>query len=150
MSVSFLVVPFDSTIPDFVKWLENHGIAVPDEHGRYPTMDELINVLETIVDYPVFCGRVTENLWETSIGEPYTSTYAHFLGTIEDDGTFHFNFEKGSTETTMLEVLKRLAQKCGPLVLADDSTATPVLVTSNTIVEVALEEWYQRQRTTNN
>lgn len=147
MGISWIVLPLDLVESGFVEWLQGKGIVVSDRQGRYPTIDELITVLETIGDYPVSQGHVTENLWEISIGELYSSTYADLLGSIEDDGTFHFSFQKGSESATMLEILRKLAQNCGPLVLADSFTATPVLVTSNTIVDVALEEWHSRYNT---
>jgi hypothetical protein len=147
MSVIFGVIPFDSTIPEFVEWLEEKDITVPDEHGRYPTFDEVVRTLETFGEFPVYKEQVTGDLWEVAIGKLYSPTYAHLLGTIEDDDTFHFHFEKGSEDTTMLEILKRLSHKCGPLVLFDHYSATPVLVTSTTVVSVALQEWYQRMAT---
>jgi hypothetical protein len=144
MSVIFGVIPFDSAIPEFVEWLEEKDITLPDERGRFPTLDEVVRTLETFSEFRVYQKQVTENLWEVAIGKPYSPTYAHLLGTIEDDGTFHFHFEKGSEDTTMLEILKRLSRQSGPLVLFDHFSATPVLVTSTTVVSVALEEWYQR------
>lgn len=142
MSVIWGVLPLEPTL--FREWLESKGITVPDQPGRYPTLDETLNVLKSIDDLSVSKEQVTENLWDLVVGELASDTYANLVGNVEDDNTFDFHFDKGSQETTMLEILKCLSQKCGPLVLFDHYSATPVLVTSNTIVSVALKEWYQR------
>jgi hypothetical protein len=40
---------------------------------------------------------------------------------------------------------QRLSKICGPLIMCADADTVPVLVTPDTIVSEALEEWYERQ-----
>ena len=49
-------------------------------------------------------------------------------------------FEKGSP-ALILEILKRLAQHCGPLVVVPDTGNAPVAVTAKASVKKLLNEW---------
>jgi hypothetical protein len=145
MSIDWSVLPLDPANPELVEWLQHENIAVPDLRGRYPTLDELVNVLATFGDMPVQFERLNEQLWNVVLGELYSATYAHMLGTVNGDGLFDFHFlGSDCRETAMLEVLKRLSSSCGPLILYEPVAGTPVLVTSTIEVDGALKEWQQR------
>jgi hypothetical protein len=49
-------------------------------------------------------------------------------------------FEKGSP-ALILEIVKRLASTCGPLVVIPDSGDTPIAVTSTASVKKLLKQW---------
>src|SRR6266508_6181690 len=145
MSIDWSVLPLDPVIPELVEWLQHENIAVPDLHGRYPTLDELVNVLAMFGDVPVQLERLNEQLWNVVLGELNSAIYAHMLGTVNGDGIFDFHFlGSACQETTMLEILKRLSSSCGPLILYEPVAGTPVLVTSTIEVDGALKEWQQR------
>jgi hypothetical protein len=147
MSIDWSVLPLDPAIPELVEWLQHENIAVPDLHGRYPTLDELVNVLAMFGDVPVQLEQLNEQLWNVVLGELNSATYANMLGTVNEDGVFDFHFlGSGCRETTMLEILKRLSSSCGPLILYEPVAGTPVLVTSTIEVDGVLKEWQQRIR----
>src|SRR6266508_4672153 len=86
MSIDWSVLPLDPVIPELVEWLQHENIAVPDLHGRYPTLDELVNVLAMFGDVPVQLERLNEQLWNVVLGELNSAIYAHMLGTVNGMG----------------------------------------------------------------
>lgn len=149
MSISWGVIPCDPSTSGFYEWLQSSGEEPPalDQPGRYPTPAELLSVLETFKPLPVENDPVKPGgLWEVTLGEPDTSNYAYMLGSIKEDGIFHFHFYGSHCqETTMLAILQRLSIVCGPFAIFDHMTATPVFVTPQLSIDQAIERWNTRQ-----
>jgi hypothetical protein len=53
-------------------------------------------------------------------------------------------FEKGSP-ALILEIVKRLAKHCGPLVVMPDTGEAPIAVTADASVKTLLKEWEHTQ-----
>ena len=137
MSIGWGVIP---AVPEIHDWLAEHGQVTQSPCSRYPSLDELIIVLESF-DLPIRKEQVN-GLWSIVFGTIETSRYAFILGKNKDDG-FHFQFF-GSycQEETMLEILKRLSRGyCGALVIYEQMAATPLIVDSETDIEKSIVEW---------
>ncbi len=146
MSVDWGVVPI---VPEIHTWLQEKGCNLPTNlESRYPTLAETLAVLESLDDLPVIKKNFSGNLWELTVGTFGSSRYAHILGSVEEDGLFDFHFWGSCQEETMVQILKRLASICGPLVIFEGMAATPMIVTQDVNVEEALEEWLKRIKQT--
>jgi len=146
MSILFGVHPADPDHPAFSDWLASEGVELPLEKGRFPTLTELLETLQTFTGSPVQLEEITGTL--ISLGHPEQPDFAQILGEIAADGYFHFSFEGSQNrERTMVAILKLLSAYCGPFVLREQFGSTPLLIQSNTDVESALIEWHQRFRT---
>jgi hypothetical protein len=144
MSVSWGVVPVVSEIRE---WLQQAGYEPPTLDGRYPTLDELLAVVESFSDLPIEKESYPYDSWTIMIGTLYSSHYARILGSVHGDDLFHFHFWGGGCqEETMARILKALTPICGPLVLYESLAATPLLITETTNLEDALAEWNKRYR----
>ena len=144
MSVSWGVIPSQPQISDFCDWLIEAGLKVPPSTGRYPTLEELRQVLQSLHVIPIREEAYADSSYSISIGEPYAEQYAHLLGSVEEN-QFHFHFcDSGCRPITMMEILKRLSFFCGPLVLYESYAATPVVIESTTNLDEALKGWLQR------
>ena len=140
MSVSWGVIPI---VPEIHAWLEENGFVVEVQQTRYPTLDEFIVVLETF-NLPIVKDPLGDNLVGIAIGDIYTENYANILGNIGEEGfNFHF-WGSGCQEQTMIEILKGLSKKCGPLVIYESIAATPLVVDEKTDTERAIIEWNDR------
>lgn len=150
MSVSWGVVPFDPADADVMRWLQEKRVAAPAAKGRYPTMDELFGALTIFDGHTAHKHHISDNLWEVVVGEPHSETYAHMLGRIEEDGSFDFHFfGSWCRNTTMIAILKQIAGTCGPLIWYDDYSATPIVVTPDTDIDTATEDWKRRWNASN-
>jgi hypothetical protein len=150
MSLTWHVIPFNGHMPDLVDWLQQKDVVLPDAYratvSRYPTLEELQAAL-TIFDGASI--RIEEDMrldvCEVVVGSYGSDLYVHMLGTITDDGCYDFHFwPRVFPEAAMIIVLKQLAPICGPLIVINDFSATPLLVTPETDVEAAFAEWCQR------
>lgn len=145
MSISWGVVP---VVPEALDWLQKAGYEFLKPHSRYPTLDELLTALESFHNLPLRKEESPNDLWNIVIGILDSSHYAHILGSIRDDGLFHFHFwGSGCQEETMVQILRALTPACGPLVLYEKICVTPLLITATTNLQEALAEWNERYRT---
>jgi hypothetical protein len=146
MSVSWGVVPSQPEEPGFQEWLTSAGLEIPRRRGRFPTLEELMSVLQSFEGVPIQQEADGESSYSISLGKPYSEQCAYILGNVEDDHfQFHF-YDSCNREITMMEILKRLAAVCGSLILYESIAATPVLIESSTNLEQALEDWRRRSR----
>lgn len=143
MSVSWGVVPL---IPEAYDWLQRFGYDAKSKVGRYPTFDELWQVLRSFEPMPTEKTQEGDmDLWSLTLGEFGSSYYAHLIG--YDDGTNQFNFHffgSGCREITMVEILQRLAVICGPFVIFDHMSATPLLVDADLEdIATSIQKWQE-------
>src|SRR5215217_5517651 len=110
MSVSWGVLPLDPNLPGLVDWLQGEGFDVPFSVSRYPTLEELLEVLKIFDGEPIEQHHIVNNLWEVTVGQLYSDTYAHMLGSVEQTDLYDFHFwGSGCRNTTMLSILKHLS-----------------------------------------
>lgn len=148
MSVSWGVVP---VVPEVYEWLAQLGYEANGTISRYPTVAELWQVLQSFDNLPVEKRYVNskvgnQDLWELVLGIINSSQYAHMLGHVDENDHYRFHFwGSACREMTMVEILRRLAVICGPLIIFDDFSATPLLVRADlTDVDGAIQEWQER------
>ena len=143
VSVHWGVIPAQPKEPGFQEWLQKAGIEVPQLSGRYPTIDELLTVLQSFAGLPIH----NDLPHSISLGRLDSVQYALILGHVQPDQSFRFHFDGyGCREATMVHILYRLSTVCGPIVLYEGATGTPVVVDSSTDVESAMEDWLRRSR----
>ena len=146
MSVDWGVVPAQPDDLGFREWLTSAGLEIPQFGGRFPTLEEFMSVLQSFVGLPIQHESSAESLYSISLGEPYSEQCACILGHVEDNHfQFHF-YGSSNQEITMMEILKRLASVCGPLILYESIAATPVIIESSTSIEKELEDWRRRSQ----
>lgn len=147
MSIDYGVHPLDPDNKDFRDWLQSEGVDFPDVKGRFPTLDELLDVLHTFNGLAV--NVIKNDVISVSLGDPedLERGFALMLGHITPDGYYDFSFwQWRNREITMAAILKKLAVFCGPLVLREGYGATPMLVTQDTNLDIALQGWNDRFR----
>ena len=145
MSISWGVVPSQPQEPGFCDWLIKAGLEIPAVTGRFPSLNELREVLQSLNVVPIREDNYEISSYSISIGELYSKQYAHMLGSVKDDKLFHFQFwGSGCHHLTMMEILKRLTAFCGPFVLYESGAATPVIIESSTRLADALDDWVKR------
>ncbi len=144
MSISYSVIPAEPETEGFQEWFQSAGIDIPYEKGRFPTFDELIGVLKMFQGSPILQDNY-QGLVDLWLGQPEDPEYAQILGSIQEDGLFHFRFDGWrNKDMTMVKILKGLSEFCGPLVLWEEHAATPLLITKATDLEYAIQDWNNR------
>ena len=147
MSIEYGVHPLDPENKDFRDWLHAEGVDFPEAKGRFPTLNELLKVLHNFKGLPVNVHKsevISVSLGDT---ENLDLGFALMLGHITLDGHYEFFFwQWRNREITMATILKQLSVFCGPFVLREGHGATPMLVTQDTDLDIALQEWHDRFR----
>jgi hypothetical protein len=145
MSIDYGVHPLDPDNKDFRDWLQSEGVDFPDVKGRFPTLDELLDVLHTFNGLAVNVDK--SDVISVSLGDPEEPGFALMLGDISSDGYYDFFFWGWrNQDITMAAILKKLSVFCGPLVLREQYGATPILITQDTNLDLALQDWHDRFR----
>ncbi len=143
MSIDYGVHPADPDHPGFCDWLASEGVEVPREKGRFPTLAELLETLQTFDGLAVNIDETGGTL--VTLGDPEQPGFAQMLGEISADGTYHFTFVGSRNQgRVMAEILQKLSATCGPLVLREQYGATPLLIHPDTDLDSALFDWQQR------
>jgi hypothetical protein len=128
-----------------MEWLQGEQIEMPHSVSRYPTLEELMDALHIFDGQAIEKRHGANEIWEVIVGDLSSTTYAHMLGSVGQNGLYDFHFwGSGCQPTTMVSLLKQLSTTCGPLIWYDHMAAIPLLVTSEIAVDVALIEWNQR------
>jgi hypothetical protein len=142
MGVFYHIQPFDDEMASF---LEAMGAAVPDSDtaSRNPTPAEVRAVCGALPDVKVEFNVKAKSHWQAVIDstkrdEGTLLNMEKFKGA--EDKPLPFFFEKGSP-SLILEIVKRLAKQCGPLVVVPDTGDAPIAVTSTASVKKLLKEW---------
>jgi hypothetical protein len=149
MSIRYGVLPVASH-PDLVDWLAKYNIDVPPlpKNNRYPSPQEIKETLDTLTGYQVTYDIDSQH-WRAHVVSDKSPkrkwAKLHVVDFQGDEQSPHdFWFDQGDPGVNLL-ILKHLSAACGPLILSADANAVPILVTSETDIAKALEEWYERQ-----
>ncbi len=144
MSIDWQVTPALPEVEGFREWFRNEKVEIPNERGRFPTLDELIDVLESFEGLSV--GQDASNgIILIGVGSPEKPGFALIMGSVNADGYFNFYFDGWrNEEINMVTILKKLSVFCGPLVLWEQYGATPVVITRDTDLDAALKDWHDR------
>jgi hypothetical protein len=146
MGVFYHIQPLDE---EMASLLEEMGAAVPntDEPSRNPTLAEVREVCTTVGHYKTAFSVKPKSHWQAVIESTQrdegTILNAHEFKDSEDE-PHRIWFEKGSP-ALILEIVKRLAKHCGPLVILPDSGEPPIAVTAKASVKKLLDEWEHTQ-----
>ena len=150
MGVLYYIRPLDE---EMAAVLEEMGASVPngESPSRNPTPSELREACGKLRDFKVTFNVKPESYWQAVID-----------GIKSDDGTIlnidNFDgaenqphdeiwFEKGSP-SLILEIVRRVAKLCGPLVVWPDCGDRPIAVTGKDSVKKLLNEWEHTQGST--
>jgi hypothetical protein len=142
MGVFYHIEPFDE---EMALLLEEMGATVPNsaEPSRNPTPAEVREVCLTLRDYTTRFNVKPKSHWQAVIqgatrGGGTILNVEKFKGA--EDKPHGIWFEKGSPGL-ILEILKRLSERCGPLVVVPDTGDAPIAVTAKASVKKLLNEW---------
>jgi hypothetical protein len=145
MGVIYCVLPLDD---DAEALLRNAEMAVPKFKGRArnPTPKEIRSVCQAMANVQTRVRARKGRFWQIDIkstagGKRAPATLLNiddFSG--NEDEAQEIWFEKGSP-ALMLEVVRGLAGKCGPLVVLPDTGDAPVVVTARDNVDELLDAW---------
>ena len=142
MGVFYHIEPFDDEMASF---LDEMGAAVPESEGksRNPTPAEVRAVCAALPDVAVEFNVKPNSHWQAVIestrrDEGTILNMGKFKGT--EDKRLRVVFEKGPP-ALILEIVKRLAKQCGPLVVVPDTGDAPIAVTATASVKKLLKEW---------
>lgn len=127
--------------PEIITWLHESGLHPRLQQTRYPTLDELLGVLQ-FFNLPVEVQKLVGDTLSITLGPPGTAHNLYLLGDRKGDG-FAFQFEGSPTcQPLILKILKKLCQTgCQELVIYESTSAIPCLVDADTEVDDALKTW---------
>lgn len=117
------------------RWLRLEAVPFPDDaaESRWPTPNELRTVLGSLRGYSVYYSDNTDGGWDAEIVDSMRE-YDGWRATIwtkgitDPDAPHQFSFHKPTLEMA-LTILEKLSHVCGPFVIVDDASITPVVVT---------------------
>jgi hypothetical protein len=145
MTIDWGIIPVDPDNQGMREWLQKESIDIPPIQGRFPTLDELLSVLGSLGDLPVDKLDHGSGLVTISLGDQEETGYALISGRITTEGYFGFFFDGWRNEKmTMVKILQKLSVFCGPLILREQYGATPILITRDTNLDLALQDWHNR------
>ena len=128
-------------------WLSRIGFTVPREitFGRMPTTRDLRIALDALDGYQIryvvddcsWTADVIESS-ESALPDRTTLRLSNYSG---DEGQPQsVVLEKGS-ELLVIRIGELMSHTCGPLVVDNDMNGAPLLITSGTDLQIALQEW---------
>ena len=130
MGAVYSVLPVNR---DVMTWLQSLEPAYPEvlTQGRYPTPQEVRMILDGLSDHVVEY-TINDQTLRVTISQASSEMWASLVimdyNRAEDENSPHeFYFEKGWSEL-VLEILDKLSEICGPLVLVPHSGDKPTLV----------------------
>jgi hypothetical protein len=132
MGASYVALPVDDEVK---RWLRAEGApAIPAErtHGRWPTPNELRAALDSLAGYTIAYRDNPYGGWDAEIVDAVRG-YDGYSATIwtkhisNPEAPKEFSFDKPSIELALM-ILEKLSRVCGPFLLVDDSSVTPVVV----------------------
>ena len=142
MGVFYCEQPLDE---EMAALLDEMGAAVPDCDGpsRNPTPAEVRAVCAALPGARVRFNVKAKSHWQAVIDsterdEGTILNMEQFKGA--EDKPLMVIFEKGPP-SLILEVVRRLAKHCGPLVVIPDTGDAPIAVRSTSSVKKLLNEW---------
>lgn len=146
MGVLYIIRPLDD---EMASLLEEMGAAVPewDEPSRNPTPAEVRKSCSALRGFKTEFNVKPKSFWQAVIqstkrDEGTILNLEQFKGAEDTPHTIWF--EKG-LPALILEIVKRLAKQCGPLVVIPDTGEAPIAVTADASVKTLLKEWEHTQ-----
>jgi hypothetical protein len=149
MGVLYLVTPLVQFAEQANKpWLDAIGFTVPANAptGRNPTAKEVRAVLESLSGYAI-TYHIDEWTWVANVvnvakpdGPDWTTVHLSRFEGNESEPTSVF-FAKGSEEL-IVKIVEQLSQFCGPLVVDNDISGAPLLVTPDIDSSAAIRQWW--------
>ena len=146
MGVLYVVQPLDE---EMTSLLGEMGAAVPevDQPSRNPTPAEVRKSCSALRGFKTAFNVKPNSFWQavvksTKRDEGTILNLEKFEGAEDKPHTIWF--EKGSP-ALILEIVKRLAKYCGPLVVIPDTGEAPIAVTPDASVKTLLNEWEHTQ-----
>jgi hypothetical protein len=146
MGVFYIIQPFDDEMASF---LQAMGAAVPRSRApsRNPTPGEVRAVCSALRDFKTKFNVKPKSHWQAVI-DCTTDDRGTILNLEKfkgaEDEPHAVVFEKGSP-SLILEIVKRLAKQCGPLVVIPDTGDAPIAVTATASVKKLLKDWEHTQ-----
>jgi hypothetical protein len=128
MGTLYTVVPLDQKCAE---WLDTEGVSHPSVAGaaRYPTPREISDTLRCLPGHRVAIHSDAHTReWSAQIdseGDMWAQIRVRDF--CSEDSPHEFYFSKGHPEI-VFSVTERLARVCGTLVVVDDSSCRPVVV----------------------
>ena len=122
------------------EWLDGEGIPYPSvAEPRMPTPRELKTVLLQLEGFKIrFHDEFPPGSWSAFIeaSDPAVDDWSrlNIHEYLSDDEPCSFAFSKGFVEV-VFAVVKNLTPLCGPMVVCDDSSVWPVVVTPGDSIE---------------
>jgi hypothetical protein len=141
MSVMYSVFPLEHRMRE---WLEEQNVPLPAVFGRNPTLAELQGAIASLCSHSTKqTTAVLGQSWEAFVtrnGDPESESWciARIIKLAEGENEFYF--EKGSPEL-IIEVLAKLAEETGPLVLVSDAGDVPLVVEAGKNAEELFLSW---------
>ena len=131
MGILWTVWPLDDQMRD---WLDELDVSYPDAESRFPTGSEIKGAVAALSnEYNiVYTDNGVGGPWQaafSSMDDPERGPWALLnVQEYKGDGEINrFGFEKG-WESLNIEIVRAIAQSCGPLVLIDDAGHEPTVV----------------------
>ena len=126
------------------EWLDTESVPHPvvTNLTRYPTPREILEVLHGIPDAKVIIhSDVQSHEWSAQIDMNDNSWAQMRVRDFSSEDTPHeFYFSKGWPEVVFV-VTERLARLCGTLVVVDDSSCRPVVVSAGADTNELLRQY---------
>jgi len=149
MGTLYLAFPLNDEVT--MEWLDKEGVPHPPASTafRFPTPREIECVLAGLCDYTYEVRRDLETgtwyanaVWKDDPSNgPWTEIA--ICDYRDDDLPDRFHFTKGWQEVIFL-IAEHLTHICGPLAIADGSSAIPYLVMPGATVSTMIDEYNRR------
>src|SRR5262245_3449095 len=141
MGILYTVLPIDAQAQE---WLRSQAIPFPAAASRWPTRQEVEQVLNELAGFKVeLTLNGTGHRWDAFItdGEEDEGnwTLLHAVPQDNNDDCTHIHFEKGEP-TLIVAILRSLSALTGPFMLLPDVGCPPIVVsTARSVAETAVD-----------
>jgi hypothetical protein len=144
MGTSYTPFPLHQVIED---WLKEIGVPYsPAAEGRYPSLVEIRQTIQSMPDYPRASESIGNDWWNINVGGPInelTGFTEHgavlrciaYSGDENEPGWFYYY--RGDMET-IVAITERLSRFCGPFLIYCEAGGI-IVVTPGTPADA---EWY--------
>ena len=141
MGVFYAAFPLDDNSRE---WLDDEGVAYPKEDGTAPTPNQLKKILSKL-DGHLVEFNIKKGVWQADVSTPESPdqspwTLLDVMDYCDAKTPCRFGFDKGSPEL-VIKIAHRIAQLCGPIVVAPDTGCAPVVVEADSDVEQIVQSW---------
>ena len=150
MGVLYIVVPLTDEVTG---WLEKLGINYPNQcSSRNPFGSEIVSTLDGLTQLSIeYSGEAIGSNWQATVcskQDPARGpwTLLNIRSFKEFDAENEICFEKGHPNL-IVEILHRLTQSTGPLVLVPDTGEDPLVIQPTLSPESMLSSWEHMNET---